>query len=74
MYRNSTWQNAKPDHKLKLERETNKPSKSIDLYGCVIKIKHQFFGTWLTMGHVPREKYHGIAVSFMEEGGNITGY
>ena len=40
VYRNSTWQNKKPVHKLKVERETNKLSKSIDLYACVIKITH----------------------------------
>ena len=73
MYRNSTWQNAKPGHKLKVEKEMNKSSKSIDLYACAINIKHQFFDTCLTMGHIPREM-HVIAVSFMEEGSNITGY
>ena len=55
VYRNSTWQNAKPGRKLKVERETNKSSKSSDLYTCAIKINHQFFDTWLTMGHIPRE-------------------
>ena len=44
--------NGKPDHKLKVERETNNQS---NLYACAIKIKHQFFETWLTMRHIPRE-------------------
>ena len=49
MYHNSTWQNTKSSHKSKVERETNKSSKSIDQYACAIKIKHQFFDTWLTV-------------------------
>ena len=72
MYINSTWQNAKPGHKLKVETDTIKSSKSIDLNG-VIKIKHKFFDTWLTMGHIPRE-IPRHATSFMEEGRNVTGY
>ena len=42
LYRNSTWQNAKPGDKVKMEIETNKSLKSIDPYACVIKIKHKF--------------------------------
>ena len=53
VYHNSTWQNAKRGHKLKVEREANKLSKSIDPYVCAIKIKYQFFDTWLTVGHIP---------------------
>ena len=55
VYRNSTWLNANSGDKVKVEIETNKPSKSIDPYACVIKIKHRFFDTWLTVGHIPRE-------------------
>ena len=29
----------------------------------VIKIKHQFFDTWLTARHISTEKYHAIAIS-----------
>ena len=72
MYCNSTRQNAKPGHKLRVERETNKLSKSIDQYTCAIKIKHQFFDTWFTVGHIPREISCHYYI-FMEEGGNITG-
>ena len=64
---------VKPGHKLKVERETNKSSKSIDPYSCAIKIKHQFFDTWLTMRHIPREIWHHCYF-FMEEDGNITGH
>ena len=71
VYRNSTWQNAKPGHKLKVERETNKLSKSIDPYACAIKIKHQFIDTWLTVGHIPRE-ISCLCYFFVEKGGNIT--
>ena len=71
VYRNSTWQNAKSGHKLKVERDTNKSSKSIDPYASAIKIKHQFFDTWLTVGHIPRELSRHCYF-FMEEGGNIT--
>ena len=46
---NSPWLNAKPGHKMKVQRETNKLSKSIDMGhrhdACAIKIKHQFFET-----------------------------
>ena len=72
MYCNSTRQNAKPGHKLKVERETNKLSKSIDQYTCAIKIKHQFFDTWFTVGYIPREISCHYYI-FMEEGGNIIG-
>ena len=58
-------------HKLKVERETNKLSKSFDPYTCAIKIKHQLFDTWLTVGHFQR-KISRHCYFFMEEGGNIT--
>ena len=35
VYRNSAWQNAKSGHKVKVEIETNKSSKSIDPYACL---------------------------------------
>ena len=57
VYRNSTWENAKSGDKVKEEIET-KSSKPIDPYACTIKIKHKFFDTWLTMGHIPREISH----------------
>ena len=51
----------------------NKSSKSIDPYACAIKIKHQFFDTWLTVQHIPRDiPCH--CYFFMEEDGNITGH
>ena len=61
MYHNSTWKKVKSGDKVKVEIETNKPSKSIDPDVCTIKIKHNFFDTWLTVGHIPR-KIHVIAV------------
>ena len=73
MYRNLTWQNIKPGHKLKVEREMNKSSKSVDLCACAIKIKHQFFDTWLTVGHILREISRHCYFC-MEEGDNITGH
>ena len=54
VYRNSTWQNVKSGDKVKVEIKMNKPSKSIDPHACTIKIKHKFFDTWLTVGHIPR--------------------
>ena len=63
VYRNSTWQDAKSGDKVEVEIETNKSSKSIDPYACAIKIKHNFFDTWLTVGHIPT-KYHAIAIFF----------
>ena len=71
VYRNSTWLNAKPGHKMKVERETNKLSKTIEPYACAVKMKHQFFDTWLTVQHIPRE-ISCLSYFFMEEGGNIT--
>ena len=52
MHRKSTWENAKSGDEVKMEIETNKSSKSIDAYACTIKIKHKFFDTWLTVGHI----------------------
>ena len=60
MNRNSTRQNAKPGHKLKVERETIKSSESINPYACTIEIKHQFFDTWLAVEHIPREISHHL--------------
>jgi len=54
-YRNSTWINAKAGQKVKVEKETNAKSKSIDPYACAIKIKNRFFDNWITVGHIPRE-------------------
>ena len=73
VYRNSTWQNAKSGDKVKVEIETNKSSKSINPYACAIKIKHKFFDTWLTVGHIPRE-ISRHCYFFLKEGGNITGH
>ena len=66
VYRNSTWQNAKPGHRLKVEWETNKLSKSIDPYGYVIKIKHQFFDNWLTVD-IFQDDYHAIVTSLWKK-------
>ena len=58
--------------KVKVEIETNKSLKSVDPYACAIKIKHNFFDTWLTVG-IFQGKYHAIAI-FLKEGVNITGH
>ena len=71
VYWNSAWQNAEPSHNLKVERETYKLSKSFNPYACAIKIKHQLFDTWLTVGHFPRE-IPRHCYFFMKEGSNIT--
>ena len=73
MYRNFTWQNAKPGDNRLVETETNKSSKSIDPYVCSIKIKHKFFDTWLAVGHLPRQISCHCYI-FLKEGGNITGH
>ena len=73
VHRNSTWQNAKSGYKVKVEIETNKSSKSINRYVCAIKIKHMFFDTSLTVGHIPRE-ISRHSYFFPKEGGNITGH
>ena len=69
-YRNSTWQNAKPGHKLKVERE--KVTKLINSCACAIKIKHQSLDTLLIVGHTREILRH--CYLFMEEGGNTTGH
>ena len=66
VYRNSTWEKAKPIHKLKVERETNKLLRSMDQYACAIKIKHQFFNSWLIVGHIAREIL-AIAISLWKK-------
>ena len=73
MYRNSTWQNVKSGDKVKVKIKTNKPSKSIDPYACTIKIKHKFFDTWLTVGHIPKE-ISRHCYFFLKECGNVTGH
>ena len=54
MFWNSTWENAKPGQNVKVEMETNKSSKSIDLYADPIKTNCRFFETF-TVGHIPKE-------------------
>ena len=41
-------------------------------YACAIKIKHQFFDTWLAVWHIPREIPSHCY--FFIEGGNFTGH
>ena len=71
VYRHSLRQNAKSSDKVKIEIETNKSSKSIDSYACAIKIKHKYFNTWLTVGHIPRE-ISRHSYFFLKECGNIS--
>ena len=71
VYRHSLRQNAKSSDKVKIEIETNKSSKSIDSYACAIKIKHKYFDTWLTVGHIPRE-ISRHSYFFLKECGNIV--
>ena len=33
----------------------------------LIKKKHQFFDTWLTVRHISTEKYHAIAISLWKK-------
>ena len=73
VYRNSTWQNVKSGNKVKVEKEKKNSSKLIDTYAGAIKIKHKFFDTWLTVGHIPRE-ISRHCYFFLKEGGNITGH
>ena len=73
MFRDYTWQNAKPGQNIKVGMETNKSSKWIDLYASGVKTKHRFFDTWLTVGHIPR-KISGHCYFFMEGGRTITGH
>ena len=73
VYRNSTWQNAKSGDKVKVEIETNK-SRNQSAHTLVpSKQNTNFFDTWLTVGHTPREiSCH--CYFFLKEGGNITGH
>ena len=56
-----------------MEIETNESSKSIGPYACAIKIKHKFFDTWVTVGHI-RRAISCHCYFFQNEGGNITGH
>ena len=70
VYYKPTWQNAKSGDKVKVEKETNKSSKSIDPYA---RDKTQFFDTWLTVGNISREISRHYYF-FLKEGSNITGH
>lgn len=61
VFRNSTWQSVKPGQNVKVKMKTNKSSKAVHPYVCVIKTKYQFFDTSLIVGHIPRQmscQYH----------------
>ena len=73
-YRNTTWKNAKAGQRVKVEKEMNAKSKSIDPYACAIKTKNPFFVNWITVGHIPREISRHCYYFMEEEGGMIFGH
>ena len=55
------------------ERRISYRNQSTHTHICAIKIKHQFFDSWLTVGHIPREISRHCYFC-MGEGCNITGH
>ena len=59
VFKKTSWSNAKEGDEVKVELETNKSSKKIDLYACAIRAKEEYFKGWKIVGHIPRENSMG---------------
>ena len=57
-----------------MEVETNKKSITVDPYACAIRVKHRFFDTWVTVGHIPREISRHVYFFIKVEGGLVHGH
>ena len=51
----TTRNNVKQGDSVRFDLETNKLSKNVDPYACAIRAKNDFFNSWKTVGHIPRE-------------------
>ena len=47
--------NVKERDTVRVDSEINKLSKNIYPYACAIRAKNQFFNSWKTLGHIPKE-------------------
>ena len=54
IFRSTTWTNAKAGNKVTGMTDNDKSSLDIDPHACAIKIKHHYFGAYLTVGQIPR--------------------
>ena len=45
LFKETTWNNVKEGDSVGVDLETNKLSKNIDPYACVIRAKNQFFNS-----------------------------
>ena len=53
-FRSTTCTNAKAGDKVTGTTENGKSSLDIDPHACAIKIKHHYFGAYLTVGQIAR--------------------
>ena len=58
---------------MRVDLETNKLSKNVDPYACAIRAKNQFFNSWKTVGHIPREISCHVYYFIKTEGGFVNG-
>ena len=54
VFRSTTWTNAKAGDKVTGTAENDKSSLDIDPHAHAIKIKHHYFGAYLTVGQILR--------------------
>ena len=67
------WNNVKEGDSVRVDLETNKLSKNVDPYTCAIRVKNQFFNSWKTVGHIPREISRHVYYFFKTKGGFVNG-
>ena len=73
VYKETSWSNAKVGEEVKVEVQTNPRSIAKDPYSCAIKAKHEYFVSWKTVGHIPREISRYVYFFIKEEGGRVSG-
>ena len=73
VFKEKTWNNVKEGGSVRVDLETNKLSKKVDPYAYAIHAKNQFFNSWKTMGHIPREISCHFCYFIKTEGGFVNG-
>ena len=73
VFKETSWGNAKEGDEVKVELETNKSSKKIDPYACVIRAKEEYFKGWKTVGYMPREISRHVYFFIKSGGGSVNG-
>ena len=73
VFKETTWNNVKEGGNGRVNLETNKLSKNVDLYACAIRAKNQFFHSWKAVGHIPRELFRHVHYFIKTEGGFVNG-